>query len=84
MPLSAVSDNLCQRDSIPNVYFFSLKIFILFMDTPVAYRNSQVTGQMRAAAKAYYAIATATPDPRRICDLRRGLRILNPLSEAKG
>ena len=33
-----------------------------------------------------YATATATPDPSRICDLRRSLRqrqILNPLSEAR-
>ena len=30
-----------------------------------------------------YAAATAMPDPSRICDLHHGLKILNPLSEAR-
>ena len=55
------------------------------MAAPVAYGSSQARGRIRAAAGAY-TTATATPDPRYICDLRYSLQqcwILNPLSEAR-
>ena len=40
--------------------------FFLFMATSAAYGNSQVRGQIRAAAEAY-ATATATPDKSCLC-----------------
>ena len=55
------------------------------MVTPVAYGISQARGQIRAAPAAY-ATATATPDPRCICDLHHSSQprwILNPLSKAR-
>ena len=59
--------------------------FLLFMTIPAAYGSSQARGQTGAAAEAY-AMATATADPSRLCNLGFSLwhcQILNPLSKAK-
>ena len=49
-------------------YFFNLFIFYLFRAIPAAYGSAQSRGQIRAAATAC-TTATATQDPRHICDL---------------
>ena len=49
--------------------------FFLFIALPAAYGSSQARGQISAAAEVWVT-ATATPDPRHICNL-------NPQSQAR-
>ena len=58
-------------------------LFCLFRAAPMAYESSQARGGTGAVLPAY-TTATATPDPRGICDLHYSSQqhwILNPLSE---
>ena len=69
-------------------FCISFCLFSVFRATASAYGSSQAKGWFRASAyTAAYTTATATPDPRRVCDLYHNLRqswILNPLNEARG
>ena len=63
-------------------FFLIFFFFLLFRATPAAYGGSQARGLIGAVA----ARATATPDPRLVCDLyhqSRQCQILNPLRKAR-
>ena len=74
-----------QQTTKPFSFSFFLFLFLLFRATHAAYEVPRLGVELRLQLPAY-ATATATQDPRSVCNLHHSSRqyqILNPLGKAK-